>query len=75
MSMQLLSTKEERGLRKMSKYRFLDEECSLSREELIYKYNQLIEDIWGFQETIDELHRDYDDMAEAYEEVASELYG
>ena len=59
----------------MSKYRFLDEECSLTREELIYKYNQLIEDIWGFQETIDELHRDYDDMAEAYEEVASELYG
>ncbi len=59
----------------MSKYRFLDTECSLTREELIYKYNQLIEDIWGFQETVAELHRDYDDMAAAYEEVASELYG
>ena len=59
----------------MFKYRFLDTECSFTKEELIYKYNQLIEDIWGFQETIAELHRDYDDMAEAYEEVASELYG
>lgn len=59
----------------MSKYRFLDTECSLTREELIYKYNQLIEDIWDFQETVAEFHRDYDDMAAAYEEVTSELYG
>lgn len=59
----------------MSKYRFLDTESSLTREELIYKYNQLIEDIWDFQETVAELHRDYDDMAAAYEEVTSELYG
>ena len=73
--MQLISTKVERGLRKISKYRFLNEDCYLTREELIHKYNQLIEDIWGFQETIDDLHRDYDDMAEAYEEAASELYG
>ena len=45
MSMQLLSTKEERGIRRMSKYRFLDTECSLNREEIIYEYNRLIEDI------------------------------
>lgn len=29
----------------MSKYRFLDTECSLNREEIIYEYNRLIEDI------------------------------
>ena len=59
----------------MSEYRFLDPERSLTREELIHKYNQLIEDIWVFQETVAELHRDYDDMTATYEEVASELYG
>ena len=73
--MPLLSTKEERGLRKMSEYRFLDTECSLNREEIIYEYNRLIEDIWGFQKTIAELRRDYDAMAKAYEDVADELYG
>ena len=59
----------------MSEYRFLDTECSLNREEIIYEYNRLIEDIWGFQKTIDELRRDYDAMAKAYEDVADELYG
>ena len=65
----------ERLLRKMSEYRFLDTECSLNREEIIYEYNRLIEDIWGFQKTIAELRRDYDAMAKAYEDVADELYG
>ncbi len=59
----------------MSEYRFLDTECSLNREEIIYEYNRLIEDIWGFQKTIAELRRDYDAMAKAYEDVADELYG
>lgn len=75
MSMQLLSTKEERGLRRMSKYRFLDTECSLNREEIIYEYNRLIEDIWHLEHTVSELQKDYDLMAEAYEDVSSELYG
>lgn len=59
----------------MSEYRFLDTECSLNREEIIYEYNRLIEDIWSFQKKINELHRDYDEMAAAYEDVANELYG
>ena len=75
MSMQLLSTKEERGLRKMPKYRFLDTECSLNREEIIYEYNRLIEDIWHLEHTVSELQKDYDLMAEAYEDVSNELYG
>lgn len=75
MSTQLLSIKEERGQRKMTKYRFLDTECSLDREEIIYEYNRLIEDIWHFQNTISELQKDYDMMAEAYEDVSNELYG
>lgn len=75
MSMQLLSTKEERGLRRMSKYRFLDTECSLNREEIIYEYNRLIEDIWHLEHTVSELQKDYDLMAEAYEDVSNELYG
>lgn len=33
----------------MSKYRFLDTEYSLNREEIIYEYNRLIEDIWSIQ--------------------------
>lgn len=73
--MPLLSIKEERGLRKMSEYRFLDTECSLNREEIIYEYNRLLEDTWVFQKTISELHRDYDATAEAYEDVVNELYG
>ncbi len=75
MSMQLLSTKEERGIRRMSKYRFLDTECSLNREEIIYEYNRLIEDIWHLEHTVSELQKDYDLMAEAYEDVSNELYG
>ena len=75
MSMQLLSAKEERGLRRMSKYRFLDTECSLNREEIIYEYNRLIEDIWHLEHTVSELQKDYDLMAEAYEDVSNELYG
>ena len=75
MSMQLLSTKEERGLRRMSKYRFLDTEYSLNREEIIYEYNRLIEDIWHLEHTVSELQKDYDLMAEAYEDVSNELYG
>lgn len=59
----------------MSEYRFLDTECSLNREEIIYEYNRLIEDIWAFQKIIAELHRDYDTMAKAYEDAANELYG
>ena len=59
----------------MSKYRFLDTECSLNREEIIYEYNRLVEDIWFFQEKIDELQREYDDIAKSYEDVANELYG
>ena len=59
----------------MSEYRFIYTECSLNREEIIYEYNRLIEDIWGFQKTIAELRRDYDAMAKAYEDVADELYG
>ena len=73
--MQLLSAKEERGLRRMSKYRFLDTECSLNREEIIYEYNRLIEDIWHLEHTVSELQKDYDLMAEAYEDVSNELYG
>ena len=75
MSMQLLSTKEERGLRKMSKYRFLDTKCSLNREEIIYEYNRLIEDFRHLEHTVSELQKDYDLMAEAYEDVSNELYG
>lgn len=75
MSMQLLSTKEERGIRRISKYRFLDTECSLNREEIIYEYNRLIEDIWHLEHTVSELQKDYDLMAEAYEDVSNELYG
>lgn len=59
----------------MSKYRFLDTECSLNREEIIYEYNRLIEDIWYLEHTVSELQKDYDLMAEAYEDVSNELYG
>lgn len=59
----------------MSKYRFLDTECSLNREEIIYEYNRLIEDIWHLERTVSELQKDYDLMAEAYEDVSKELYG
>ena len=66
-------SKNER--RKMSEYRFLDTECSLNREEIIYEYNRLIEDIWHLEHTVSELQKDYDLMAEAYEDVSKELYG
>ena len=59
----------------MSKYRFLDTECSLNREEIIYEYNRLIEDIWPLEHTVSELQKDYDLMTEAYEDVSNELYG
>lgn len=59
----------------MSKYRFLDTECSLNREEIIYEYNRLIEDIWHLEHTVNELQKDYDLMTEAYEDVSNELYG
>lgn len=59
----------------MSKYRFLDTECSLNREEIIYEYNRLIEDIWHLENTVSELQKDYDLMTEAYEDVSNELYG
>ena len=59
----------------MSKYHFLDTECSLNREEIIYEYNRLIEDIWHLEHTVSELQKDYDLMAEAYEDVSNELYG
>lgn len=59
----------------MSKYRFLDTECSLNREEIIYEYNRLIEDIWHLEHIVSELQKDYDLMAEAYEDVSNELYG
>ena len=59
----------------MSKYRFLDTECSLNREEIIYEYNRLIEDIWHLEHTVSELKKDYDLMTEAYEDVSNELYG
>ena len=59
----------------MSKYRFLDTECSLNREEIIYEYNRLIEDIWQLEHTVSELQKDYDLMTEAYEDVSNELYG
>ena len=59
----------------MSEYCFVNTEGSLNREEIFYEYNRLIEDIWAFQKTIAELHRDYDAMAKAYEDVANELYG
>ena len=57
----------------MSKYRFLDTECSLNREEIIYEYNRLIEDIWHLEHTVSELQKDYDLMTEAYEDVSNEL--
>ena len=59
----------------MSKYCFLDTECSLNREEIIYEYNRLIEDIWHLEHIVSELQKDYDLMAEAYEDVSNELYG
>ena len=59
----------------MSKYRFLDTECSLNRDELIYEYNRLIEDIWHLEHAVNELQKDYDLMTAAYEDVADELYG
>ena len=55
--------------------RFLDTECSLNREEIIYEYNRLIEDIWHLEHTVSELQKDYDLMTEAYEDVSNELYG
>lgn len=59
----------------MSKYRFLDTECSLNREEIIYEYNRLIEDIWHLEHTVSELQKDNDLMVETYEDVSNELYG
>lgn len=41
-SMQLLSTMKERRLEEMPNYNLLDVEFSITREELINKYNQLI---------------------------------
>ena len=41
-SMQLLSTMKERRLEEIPNYNILDVEFSITREELINKYNQLI---------------------------------
>lgn len=59
----------------MFEYSFLPKDHALSRDEVTCRYNQLIEDIWHYQNLINKMRQDYDLLLESYEEVADELYG
>jgi hypothetical protein len=59
----------------MSEYLLLEQNTTLTKKEIINKYNELIQDIWFLEHKIHELNEDYDLMTKAYEDVANELYG
>lgn len=59
----------------MTEYLFLDENTAMSKEEIIAKYNGLIELIWELRHKITELDENYEILLKAYEDVSNELYG
>lgn len=53
-----------------------DEELNLlTKKDLQEKHNDAVETIWLLQEKVRLLNEDYDEMARAYEEVSTKLYG
>lgn len=59
----------------MTNYLFLDKDTSLTKDDIIKKYNELIEDIWHYQTLYKRLDDDYEMLLKAYEDISNELYG
>ena len=47
----------------------------LTKEQLIKKHNELIEEIWYLQHSLKQKDEEYELMLNAYENVSDKLYG
>ena len=58
-----------------AEYKFIKNDTYLSKEQLIKKHNELIEEIWYLQHSLKQKDEEYELMLNAYENVSDKLYG
>ena len=56
-------------------YKFIKDDTDLTKEQLIKKHNELIEEIWCLQYLLKQLDENYELMLNAYEDASDKLYG
>lgn len=56
-------------------YKFIKDDTDLTKEQLIKKHNELIEEIWYLQYSLKQLDENYELMLNAYEDASDKLYG
>ncbi len=56
-------------------YKFIKDDTDLTKEQLIKKHNELIEEIWYLQYSLKQLDENYELMLNAYEDANDKLYG
>ncbi len=54
---------------------FLSLDTSMTKEEIILKYNELIEEILFLQHKVRNLDENYDLLLQDYEDISNKLYG
>lgn len=58
-----------------AEYKFIKDDAYLTKEQLIKKHNELIEEIWYLQHSLKQKDEEYELMLNAYENVSDKLYG
>lgn len=58
-----------------NEYKFIKDDTDLTKEQLIKKHNELIEEIWYLQYSLKQLDENYELMLNAYEDASDKLYG
>ena len=56
-------------------YKFIKDDTDLTKEQLVKKHNELIEEIWYLQYSLKQLDENYELMLNAYEDASDKLYG
>lgn len=58
-----------------NEYKFIKDDTDLTKEQLIKKHNELIEEIWYLQYSLKQLDENYELMLNAHEDASDKLYG